>query len=329
MSFDKQTYYEYLNNPDYNTALEAVRLPSYKTFINSAVTSVYPYSNEHLRQLFANLNVYGKSVATVGSSGDQAFNAIYYGADKVTIIDACITAEPYIELKKAAILNFDFETFNKFMTGENIFNPQWYAKISHDLNDSAKMFWDNLFLEGEEACHMEPLTYLKSTVLQKIGSAFYDNPENYQRLQSLLKGKNFEYIQAEFGDFPQMLREKYDLILLSNINTYSEREMFFEVVGKLEKYNLNDGGAIQIHYIFDYLLYDHFLDCAREQLGRDVETVFVEKSRNGDPKTYNWVNIINETPSDTVFVKNEEGLFDTSQLNPYYDYSVNLILEKE
>jgi len=330
MLFDKNSYYEYLNNSDYNTALELACFPQYKTFINGAVTDVYSYSNENLRQLFANLNVKNKSVATVGSSGDQALNAIYYGADKVTIIDACITAEPYIELKKAAILNFDFKTFNNFMTSENLFNPIWYAKISHDLNNTAKMFWDNMYLDG---CipSIETLMCLKENARQRLGSAFYDNKDNYQRLQQLLRGKNFEYIQAELSDFPQKLKDKYDLILLSNVYDYVDHYAFYNVVKELEKNNLNNGGVMQLHYLFG--LFDCLEDAHAKVLStcldKKVETLFVQKTYKPNFTRFNRTNTVNDADiTDKVLIKDESGLFSKSELQSTREYAQHILMEK-
>ena len=48
----------------------------------------YTFTNENLDKIFKIMNVKGKKVLTVGSSGDQALYAIGKGAKKVTIIDA-------------------------------------------------------------------------------------------------------------------------------------------------------------------------------------------------------------------------------------------------
>ncbi len=328
MYFEKNDYYELLNNSDYNYALEAVLCPSTKIFVNEAVREVYQYSNENLRQLFANLNVYGKDVATVGSSGDQALNAIYYGAKNVTIIDACLTAEPYIELKKAAILNFDFETFNKFMVGDRIFDPRWYAKISHDLSYSAKMFWDNLYLDGgENDCDMS-IRYMKRDMIQKFGSAFYDNAENYQKLQNSLRDKKFNYIQAEFGDFPEKLQGKYDLIMLSNIFDYFEPDRFFEIVKEIEDRHLIEGGVMQLHYVFGYNPAWDQAKQFQERLGKKVESLFVAKVHRIHSPILKVGNTINDEPSDKVLIRNDKDLFDKNSLSSREGYSENLLMEK-
>ena len=60
---------------------------------------VYPFTTEEISGYFKYLNLKDKSVLTVGSSGDQAFNAIYYGARKVTLFDINPTTEKFVREK--------------------------------------------------------------------------------------------------------------------------------------------------------------------------------------------------------------------------------------
>ena len=41
---------------------------------------VYPFTTENIAGYFSSLNMHNKSVLTVGSSLDQAFNALIFGA---------------------------------------------------------------------------------------------------------------------------------------------------------------------------------------------------------------------------------------------------------
>ena len=48
---------------------------------------VYPFTTECISGYFDKLNLSNKEVLTVGSSLDQAFNALLCGAGKVTVMD--------------------------------------------------------------------------------------------------------------------------------------------------------------------------------------------------------------------------------------------------
>ena len=111
---------------------------------------IYPFSNENIGEFLEGFDLEGKSVITVGSSGDQVLNAVYRGATDVTLFDANIFARYYVELKIAAIKNLSLEEFLKYFTSDNILDWKYYSKVSHDLSDEAKLFWDTLMLELDE-----------------------------------------------------------------------------------------------------------------------------------------------------------------------------------
>ena len=85
---------EYLENPN--------------ICVSNVTKQAYLFSNENLKEYFSKFNFNGKSVATVGSSGDQALNAVYYGSNRVVVIDGNPLSKSFIELKIAAIKNLDF-----------------------------------------------------------------------------------------------------------------------------------------------------------------------------------------------------------------------------
>ena len=110
----------------------------------------YVSSNEYLSEYMREMDLNGKRIATVGTSGDQFFNALLQGSKDITIIDANPYARVFVEYKMAMIKNFDYETFVSLIKGSQMFNWKVYAKMSHSLSDKAKQFWDTLMLEIEE-----------------------------------------------------------------------------------------------------------------------------------------------------------------------------------
>lgn len=220
---------------------------------NSTTQKVYPFTNENLFELFRNLDVKGKRVATVGSSGDQTINAIFAGAKEIDLIDMNILTEPFVELKIAAIKNLTHKQFLEF--GSVVANysadkfSRFYAKISHSLSGKAKDFWDNLVLNGDDK-------YFYHFTHNYIGhEALYRSAYTYNQLQDKLNENDYKinYIFGELEDFPKKLKGKYDLILLSNIIDYfygvgggKSRQVFLETVEELFKNNLANEGLIQV-----------------------------------------------------------------------------------
>ena len=102
---------EFLNKSEYSMALEKFFEPSYyygqndvnrhekNTKINFAIETVYPFTNENLLELFKQLNVKGKTVATAGSSGDQMLAALLFGAKNVTLIDGNLLFQTFHRLQ--------------------------------------------------------------------------------------------------------------------------------------------------------------------------------------------------------------------------------------
>ena len=75
---------------------------------------VYPFTTEIISGYFPKLELKGKSVLTVGSSLDQAFNALVLGASDVTVYDINPSVKEFYKVKKNLVLstpreeNFNF-----------------------------------------------------------------------------------------------------------------------------------------------------------------------------------------------------------------------------
>ena len=234
--------------------------------VYGVTNSVYMTSNEYLSDYFECYDFIGKKIATVGSSGDQLLNAIFYGCRDLTLIDGCILAQPYIEYKFALIKNLNFDEFIKiYFNHDSIFDWSVYARISHDLSDVVKQFFDEIFLLQEPHSRFSDVDYfktlneykIKSSIVNRIsgrkyGSLFYQDEESYNKLKRILNTEKFniDYKIAKFQDFPTELNEKYDAIFLSNIYDYVPRLSFIRTINKLRKSNLNEGGIIQYQYQF-------------------------------------------------------------------------------
>lgn len=248
---NKKTY------DDINNALEQILAIDYvdeKDKINTTTEYAYPFSNEPLYKEFEHLDFKGKSVATVGSSGDQLLTAIFGGAKKVTLIDGCQIAQPIVELKIAAIKNMDYFEFMDYWEELDVLNYNVYSKISHCLSDKSKLFWDTLILDYID--DISELKYklfhlpVKETLYYACNSFIYDNEDNFKILKKKLEKCGIKFITTEFHNFDKKLKGKYDYIFLSNIYDYVKSDEYYEVVNKLYKNNLNEKGKMQIDFQF-------------------------------------------------------------------------------
>ena len=259
-----------MTNREYDERLE--KLFAYDDIFipsNSSTARAYGYSNEDMERLFKMLDVKGKSVLTVGSSGDQVLNAVYYGAKDVTLLDANIYTLPVIELKMAGIKNLEYDEFIRFWRveegNESIIDSNIYAKISHDLSDESKMFWDTIMLEkgnvGDNEHLLSNLFSFSSFKCRKngkgesfpvfaYGSEFYRDVDRYNVLKSRLATCPISYKEADILDAHMVLTQKYDVMLLSNIYDYMTGYVkdYCKAINVLERDFLNDGGKIQLHY---------------------------------------------------------------------------------
>ena len=67
---------------------------------------LYKFTTENISGYISEFNFAGKSVLTVGSSGDQVINANMFGCNNITVVDLSGLAEYFFNLKKASLITF-------------------------------------------------------------------------------------------------------------------------------------------------------------------------------------------------------------------------------
>ena len=78
-------------------------------------SSVFPWSNEEVYDTTQALCKENASVLTTISSGDHILNTALRGSTDITAFDINLLTIPYLDLKLAALMNFDRDTFMKYM----------------------------------------------------------------------------------------------------------------------------------------------------------------------------------------------------------------------
>lgn len=296
---------EYLTSLDYDMALEKFYYPDYFRKLdakqkNGTIRFAYPFSNENLAKLFPYLPIRNGNLLTVGSSGDQVLNGIYYGAKSITVVDANLYTEPFIMYKISAIKNLSFNEFKSFiMHGNNAFHYKVYRKISHDIPVQVRTFWDTIILNQDYAESTDVAILFRGDVTSKqIRSEFYKNEANYNYLKKLLNENNYSlnFITRCFNEFPYALRDKYDVILLSNVARYVKPEEYREVERALYFNNLKPNGVMQTYYVFDINGKSSKVELKKYLLAQE-ESSEVASSRR----------VLNLDKDETVIVKKEKN----------------------
>lgn len=226
-----------------------------KNRVGEATNSIYVTTNESLKNLFHEINVKDKKIATVGSSGDQALNAIFKGAKQVDLIDGNLLTRAFVELKIAAIKGLKFSEFKDWIKNVEAMREgqyfKYYQKFSHKLPDDMRLFWDCIMLNemGMSDVNFLGLFYTTNNevYIKNAGEFYADIKKFYVLKKQLNKGDyKLNYIFAEFEDFPQKLKGKYDYILLSNIVDYCDAEKFCNIARDLYRNNIKAGGSMQV-----------------------------------------------------------------------------------
>lgn len=189
--------------------------------------NVYPFTTENIAGYLPLMKVKDQDVLTVGSSADQALNALLLGANKVVLYDINPNTYEYLKLKKNLILN---------TTRERI-----YEKIIN-MNQIPKT--EELFSWKD---------------LQNMNLYLKDD-DSYQHLQSILQEKEIEFVLGDIFQMDQIINnDKFDRIIFSNILQYlsifsdfqkvTEEELLKDSFRKWISY-LNEDGILQLIYYY-------------------------------------------------------------------------------
>ena len=244
-------------------------LGMYSSNAHQTFYKIYPFTTENIDGYMDYFDVSGKSILTVGSSGDQVINNAIRGAGAQTVIDICPNTKLYFYLKKAGLLELSYQEFMQFFrfknypmlfkTNDDVFSQELFLKMKdrlQELDSEVYYFWDNLF-------SLFPADLIRRRLfvgdeyqnkVLKIIDSYLSDEECYDMAKSVISSVEPEFVihdLTDFGPLPEDL-ENYDFINLSNLGTWWERNTTKRVVDKLVPY-LNPDGNILICYLYDTL----------------------------------------------------------------------------
>ncbi len=229
----------------------------YKGFLK-----IYPFTTENISGYIENFNLKDKSLLTVGSSGDQVFNAILNGCKKITIIDINPFTKYYYNLKAAGVIELSKEEFLRFFRYKDypkvfkenkfVFDKEYYEQIKLTLkllDYESYLFWDSILniYNGEQVRNkLFMLDEDRTAVIEKINP--YLENTSFETLKTKLKTVYPNFIIGNI--FKENINCLYDNIWLSNIGTYISRNSVKIMVDKFSQL-LTANGKLLISYLYE------------------------------------------------------------------------------
>ena len=212
---------------------------------------IYKKTNERLQDIIDILLNKDKILCVIGS-GDQILNSLISTPSIIDAFDISIFPKFFLELKIASIKSLSLEEYISFfiddisINNEDYYDDIFYNKISPNLDNQSKEFWEYLFdynswydIYNSPLFSSEPL--IKSYALEQNP---YLSEYNYYKLRENLKKTKINYIQGNILNMD--IKEAYDLIYLSNIIQYVNIEEYRRKIKHLS--SISQG--IIVTYIF-------------------------------------------------------------------------------
>jgi len=232
-------------------------------YFSSEFSKMYTFTTENISGYINHFDFNNKSLLTVGSSGDQVLNAFYSGARDITLFDINEYAKYYVYLKIAAILSLSYKEFILFFFKRNVdsygenkcmFSKVLFNKIKDNLrifDYESYLFFDELFSLYEKNKIRERLfdDDEDRTLVIKGFNSYLKDEESYNKLKSFIKKITFKYVNGNI--FEDNIYDKFDNIFLSNLCTVTGLKELKNLLEKLDKDNLNNGGSILLGYLWD------------------------------------------------------------------------------
>lgn len=233
----------------------------------------YPFTNEKLKDLLELIEkTYIKNALCVLSSGDHAFNLIYHGINNIDTFDCNKVTEYYaLGFKKTAIECLTYQQFLDFFFKGSLESQNIEKYIISCMSGKYKNFWqgyqdyveylmsnpqgasifEKYFLDSGKANIFRLLAYIEESM--QTNNNYLASEQDYRQLQkNLLNAQiNFNYMNIK-SIYRQ--KEKYDLIMLSNVLQAMKKPFFGKTISiapKIYKHNLNDKG--ELLYLYEFL----------------------------------------------------------------------------
>jgi hypothetical protein len=241
-------------------------------FAKTNFNRLYPFTTENIAAYIDRFIMKDKKLLTVGSSGDQVFNAALRGCKDITVLDRSPFAKEYYYLKKAAVMNLDVDDYlellarrnypNKGDVNDRAFNKEILNYVLDALKEEdyeSYEFWIKLLNKYDEKLIREKLFLADEHDLETLikSNIYLRSLDAYGKLQHTIKDINPKFLIQDIRN--ASLDEDYDVIFLSNIFDYiKRRDAMYTMESVLP--HLKDNGNMLIYYLYSITLDDEIPD---------------------------------------------------------------------
>ena len=199
---------------------------------------IYKKTNERLQDITDILENKKKVLSVIGS-GDQILNVLLSNPEKVDAFDISVFPRFFLELKIAAIKTLSKEEYIAFFIddidhkNEEYYDELYFEKIASKLPTKEKEFWDHLFNFNDWYDIYNSMLFSSEPVIKSyaLTQNKYLREEEYYKLREILEHTKINYIQSDILDLE--IDEEYDLIYLSNIVQYVNKEEYKNKINSL------------------------------------------------------------------------------------------------
>lgn len=232
---------------------------------------VYKKTNERLQDI-PDILENKKRVLCVIGSGDQLLNILLSKPDKVDAFDISVFPRYFLELKIAAIKTLSREEYISFFIDdidhrkEDYYDDLFFERIAPVLGEEERTFWQYLFDFNDWYDIYNSMLFSSEPVIKSyaLTQNKYLGEEEYYKLREILKKTKIKYITSDILELD--IDEEYDLIYLSNIVQYVDKESYKK---KVEDFASKVKGII-VTYLFSKP--DAALDFFEGATSRNLDT---------------------------------------------------------
>ena len=215
---------------------------------------------------FRHLNLDKKKILTVGKSSDEVFNAAFYGANDITLIENNTYILYYYYLKLAAMYTLTYREFEWFFykyvfnhhPNNKMFSKKLFKKIKpvlKEINVNAYNFFNELFNEFDYRLIRDNL-FNDSGYHRKAQHGFdiyLRNEDTYNKTKRSMININFNYLNENI--FTSKIDGKYDVINLSSLCVNNSLYKMNNLYKRLDEDNLDNNGLMVLGYLWNINMY--------------------------------------------------------------------------
>lgn len=225
---------------------------------------IYMKSNERIQDYIAYLLNKRRILSVIGS-GDQIINMLTSSPEHVDCFDISVYPKYFLNLKLAALKSLSREEFLSFFfesaqtTLDEYYDDLYFEKMRTELPKEYQEFWDALlnYTNWYEITNSRLFSSEVVTREYALKQNMYLDNEVYDLMKKKIEKVQFSFFTGDIFDICGDFKEKYDLVYLSNILAYTDKEQYRKMV---ESFNLTDNGYV-LTYLFGNLNgYQNFFD---------------------------------------------------------------------